>query len=152
MDNIQNRSECSRCHYNFVCGYSATGFIKCPSCAHNFKHGEKINHGSRCSICSNRYCGTNNIFIKDDCPAMMSDGRFITCYTSTNELTESMRKMNKFTSPNEFRIFMQNHGDDFINTERQFIINENTCHPKTACSQGWFNLWNKSKGNWSKFI
>ncbi len=79
----------------------------------------------------------------------MSDGRFITYYNSTNELTEAMRKLNGFSSPNKFRTFMQNNGDKFMDLERRYITNNNTCYPLTACGEGWYDLWEKKFGNWA---
>jgi hypothetical protein len=95
-----------------------------------------------------KYHGGNNVYYKSGCPALMNDARFITYYNSSNELTENMRKMNGFRSPNQFRNFMQNNGDLFMGTEREYQIKNNTCMPNTACSQGFFNLWEKYDGSW----
>jgi len=148
-NNLHTREECPACHFVFVSGFDANSIRQCPSCKHKFQSGQKIDHGSGCSICSNRYRGSNNIFYNDGCPAIMSDGRFLTYYNSTNELTESMRKLNGIMSPNEFRTFMQKNGDLFMKAERNHLLKENTCSPNTACSQGWYDLWNKNGGNWS---
>lgn len=148
-NNLHNKEECPLCHFNFICGFDAKNLRQCPSCKSKFYSGQKINHGNGCSICTNRYCGSNNAYFMDRCPALMSDGRFITYYNSTNELTEAMRKLNGIKSPNEFRIFMQNNGALFMDAERQYIIKENTCSPTVACSQGWYDLWNKDNGNWA---
>jgi hypothetical protein len=96
-----------------------------------------------------KYAGTNNVYYRDGCPALMSDGRFITYYNSTNELTEAMRKMNGFKSPNEFRTFMQNNADKIMDAERSHIIRQNTCSPTTACSEGWNDLWTQHGGDWT---
>ena len=87
--------------------------------------------------------------LKIGCPALMADGRFITYYNSTNELTDAMMKLNGFKSSNEFRTFMQNNGNLFMNAERNYILKESTCAPKIACSQGWYDLWMKDDGNWA---
>lgn len=147
-NNLHNREECPACHFVFVVGFSEDGIRQCPSCKQKFLSGQKIDHGKGCSICLNRYHGSNNVYYKDGCPALMSDGRFITYYNSTNELTETMRKLNGFKSPNEFRTFMQKNGDLFMNAERDHIKKENTCSPGVACSEGWYNLWAKNRGNW----
>ena len=148
-NNLHTREECPACHFVFIVGYEPNGIRECPSCKKRFNSGQKIDHGKGCSICLNRYHGANNVYYKDGCPAIMSDGRFITYYNSTNELTETMRKLNGIRSPNEFRIFMQKHGDQFMNAERDHIVKENTCSPTTACSEGWYNLWTKNDGNWA---
>jgi hypothetical protein len=96
-----------------------------------------------------RYSGSNNVYYKDGCPALMCDGHFITNYASSNEITEAMRKINGFKSPNQFRTLMQANGEKFMNAERNYQVSHNTCTPKTACSEGWFDLWEKDRGNWA---
>ena len=95
-----------------------------------------------------RPMGSNNVYYPDGCPALMSDGRFITYYNSSNELTETMRKMNGFRSENQFRTFMQTNGDLFMNAERDYLMKNNTCSPQTACSEGWYDLWTMKDGYW----
>lgn len=156
-NNLYNKNECPGCHFVFVSGFDQNGIQQCPSCRHKFLSGTTVNHGNGCSICSARhnktknelYKGASNTFYKDGCPALMQDGRFITNYNSTNELTEAMRKLNGIRSPNEFRLFMQNNGEAFMDSERNFIEKENTCTPKVACSQGWHDFITKHKGDWS---
>ena len=96
-----------------------------------------------------RFTGGNNVYYKEGCPALMEDGRFITYYNSTNELTNAMQKLNNFRSANQFRTFMQNNGDLFMNIERRYQIAKNTCSPDTACSEGWYNLNTKYGGTWT---
>jgi hypothetical protein len=100
------------------------------------------------SFTPGKYAGSSNVYYKDGCPALMNDARFITNYGSSNELTESMRKMNGFKSPNQFRTFMQTNGQKFMDAERNYQIAHNTCTPTTACSEGWYDLWTKYGGNW----
>ena len=150
INSLHTREECPKCHFVFVAGFDPQNNRVCPSCRSNFISGQKPNHNNGCSICANRYRGSNNVHYKDGCPAIMSDGRFITYYNSTNELTEAMRKMNGFRSANQFRNFMQNNGKLFMNAERNHIVKENTCSPAVACSEGWYNLWNKYGGDWTK--
>lgn len=95
-----------------------------------------------------KYHGADNVYFKNGSPALMSDGRFITYHNSSNELTEKMRRMNGITNPHEWRAFMQNNGDLFMNTEREFQIKNNVCNTNTACSQGYYDLWNKNGGDW----
>ncbi|AKI80217.1 hypothetical protein QJ850_gp482 [Acanthamoeba polyphaga mimivirus] len=145
------REECPNCHFSYTKGFSNSIENKCPSCKHIYKSGDRVNHGPGCSICSSRTCGANNSLYKNGCPAIMSDGRFITNYNSSNELTEEMRKLNKIKSPNEFRLFLQNNGDKFMEAERNHLLRNNSCAPKIACSQGWYDLWTQNNGNWSNF-
>lgn len=154
MQNIQKnvdlytKEECPHCHFTFTSGYNPDKELHCVSCNNKFIRGQKIDHGRGCSICSNRNYGSNNVYYKDGCPAIMSDGRFITYYNSTNELTESMRKLNGFMNPNQFRNFMQRNAHLFIQAERDFLNKNNTCNPSTACSEGWYNLKAKNNGVW----
>lgn len=136
-NSLHNREECPACHSTFISGFDSNNIKQCPSCHQKFTSTSAANRGA------------NNVYYRDGCPALMSDGRFITYYNSTNELTETMRKLNGIKSPNQFRNFMQNNGNLFMNAERNFITKENTCSPTTACSQGWFDLWEKNNGNWS---
>lgn len=150
-NNLYTKEECPNCHFSFVGGFDPQNIRNCPSCKTKFASGQKVNHGVGCSICKSRYHGSNNVYYKDGCPAIMSDGRFITNYNSTNELTESMRKLNGFKSANQFRNFMQKNGELFMNKERDYIEKNNTCAPKVACSEGWYNLWAKHGGDWAAY-
>lgn len=149
-NNLHSREECPECHFSFIGGYDANNLRRCPSCQTEFVSGQKRNHGSGCSVCAARYKGANNVYYKDGCPALMSDGRFVTNYNSSNELTENMRKLNGFNNSNRFRNFMQASGDLFMKAERNHIVKENTCAPSVACSQGWRDL--RTNGNWPTAI
>ena len=135
-NNLHTMEHCPLCRYSFIAGYDTENLRKCPSCDQQF-------------ISSAKTRGANNVYYRDGCPALMNDARFITYYNSTNELTETMRKLNHIRSPNEFRTFMQNNADLFMNAERTYLERENTCSPTTACSEGWYNLWTKNRGNWA---
>jgi|SRR5271154_4227825 hypothetical protein len=149
LNNLHTREECPGCHFVFVSGFDPQGVRECPSCNKKFLPGSRIDHGKGCSVCYMRYHGANNVYYKDGCPALMSDGRFITYYNSSNELTEAMRKLNGFRSANQFRTFMQVNGDLFMASEREFQVKKNTCAPRTACSEGWYDLWTKKGGYWA---
>jgi len=137
-NSLYSKVKCPRCHHAFISGYDQNGEKSCPSCKYQF------------TVTSPSERGTNNIYYRDGCPALMSDSRFLTYYNSTNELTEKMRALNGFRSANQFRTFMQNNGNLFITSERNYLTNENTCCPGTACSQGWYDLWNKKDGYWAR--
>lgn len=98
---------------------------------------------------NSRYRGSNNVYYKDGCPALMNDGRFITYYNSTNELTNQIQKLNGFKSANQFRTFMQTNGSTIMATERLYQIRKNTCMPHVACSQGYYDLWTKYGDYWA---
>jgi|SRR5579872_3149979 len=144
-----NTEECPDCHFVFVVLDDPQMVRTCPSCHSRFMCGDKKIHRKDCAVCHFRYHGGNNVYYKDGCPALMSDGRFLTYWNRTNELTEAMRKMNGFRSENQFRTFMQANGDLFRNSERNYLIQNNTCEPTTACSEGWYDLWSKKGGYWA---
>ena len=146
-NNMHTKEECPNCHFTFISGFNPNSQRKCPSCQIKFTSGQRINHGKGCAVCLNR--SSNNVYYKDGCPAIMSDGRFITNYNSSNELTEAMRRLNGIRSPNQFRTFMQNNGKLFMDAERAYMLKQNTCKPTTACSEGWYDLWTKNNGNWA---
>jgi len=142
--NMPSKCQCPLCRFIFMAGGSISNVVNCPSCNLKFKRAFPP---SKCH--KPKYEGANNVYYKDDCPALMNDGRFITYYNSSNELTEAMRKMNGFRSANQFRTFMQNNGELFMAAERKYIIDKNTCEPHTACSEGWYDLWTKRDGYWA---
>jgi len=100
------------------------------------------------SFVPGKYPGSSNIYFKDGCPALMNDGRFLTNFHSANEITEEMKRANGIANPNNFRSFMQANGQKFMDAERTYLMNHFTCTPKTACSEGWYNLWTANEGNW----
>lgn len=145
---LQKKEDCPKCHFLFIAGFAYDNTVECPKCKFIFISGKKINH-SNCTICKNQSKGSDNIWYRSGCPALMSDGHFITYYNSSNELTNDMMKINGFTDPNKFRIFLQNNGKQFMDMERNNVVRQNTCTTSSACSQGWYDLWNKFNGNWS---
>jgi len=144
-NNLHTREMCPNCHFVFVSGYDPDDIRQCPSCHQKFISKSMPNNCH--SNTTNR--GANNVYYRDQCPALMSDGRFLTDYNSTNELTNAMRKKNGFQSSNQFRIFMQTNGDLFMNAERKHLLNKNTCQTNIACSEGWYDLWTKRRGSWA---
>lgn len=148
FNNLHVREECPLCHYVFIRGYDNSNLKICPSCKSQYSSGKKPSPPSNYPSGTNKCIGSNNVYFKNGCPAIMSDGRFITYYNSTNELTEQMRKLNGIKSSNAFRTFMQNNAEKLMDTERNYINQQNTCSPSTACSEGWYDLWTKNNGNW----
>lgn len=145
ISSLYTSEQCPRCGYTFSIGFDNSNIVKCPSCRTNY---EKTKNAP-CTTCRTDYPGDNNGYYKQGCPALMSDGRFLTNYRSSNELTDQMMKLNGIKSSNEFRNFLQNNANKFINSEREYLLNQNTCDPKTGCSQGWYDLWNVNGGDWS---
>ncbi|MEM0354176.1 MAG: hypothetical protein QXW79_01205 [Thermoplasmata archaeon] len=150
MVNLCMYEDCPFCHHTFIAGFDPRNLRVCPSCKNAFISGQKPKHDSSCIFCSNKYKGTNNIYYLHGCPAIMADGRFVTYYNSTNEITENMKKVNGFHRTNDFRNFMQKNGVLFIEAERDYHIRKHRCSPSFACSMGWYDLWVKYHGDWTK--
>lgn len=109
----------------------AIEIIICPSCHSSFR---SKNHQKRENV-----AGCNNIY-KNNCPALMSDGRFATYYNSANELTEALMKSNGFLDSNKFRSYLQDNAINFINNERKLLHENNSCYPNITCSESWYDL------------
>jgi len=69
----------------------------------------------------------DNRYYRYKCPALMSDGRFITSYVDSDVLNQYIRHVNHIGSANDFRMFLQKNGDSIINREREYLISKNTC-------------------------
>lgn len=160
LKSLYNKCQCPHCNFIFVAGYTNTGNVKCPTCKQSFNNMKETGcTGDSCPAqdspttlalpYQSNYTGSNNMYYKIGCPALMSDGRFITYHGSTNELTDALRKKYNFTNSNDFRTFFLTNADKMINDERRDLINKNTCKSKIGCSQGWNELWNVNGGNWS---
>jgi len=87
--------------------------------------------------------GSNNVYYKQGCPALMEDARFITTYNSTNELTNQMQRMNNINNSNQFRQFLQQNAEQIMNSEREYQIKTNTCTPNISCSEGFYEIHNQ---------
>ena len=77
----------------------------------------------------------DNRYYKFGCPALMSDGRFLTSYVDSDVLNQYIRHVNKLNSANDFRIFLQKNGDSIINRERAYLIKKNTCGVHGTCAK-----------------
>jgi hypothetical protein len=119
--------------------------LQCANCLAKFVPGLVPNDRNCADL---KKGGGNNVYFRQGCPALMEDGRFITNYRPSNELTDEMQKANGFRSSNQFRTFMQNNGNEFMDTEREYVVKHNSCAPTSSCSQGWTDLWSLYGGNW----
>lgn len=120
---LYTKEKCPYCHFIFIGGYDPDNIRKCPSCERKFVSGN--------------YEGTNNIHYKNGCPALMSDGRFLTYYNSSHELTEIIRRLQGVCSTNKFRTLMQNNPHIFMEIENSYTKKECPCYPTIGCSEGW---------------
>ena len=62
-----------------------------------------------------------------NCPAIMSDGRFMTNYTSTQKMVANIKQMNNITDENEFRAFLQKNGSGLIEKQKKFLLQSKMC-------------------------
>jgi hypothetical protein len=95
--------------------------------------------------------GMDNAYFRSGCPPVMSDGRFMTYYNSTNELTNKLQKASGYASSNSFRTHLQNNAENIMAAETKRIKNEYGCNPTISCSQGFFDLHTIHGGDLSKF-
>ena len=68
---------------------------------------------------------SNNKFF--DCPALMSDGRFITDYRSSNTVNDMIRISNNTLSSFEYRQFLTNNAEDIMKINDDYLMNKNSC-------------------------
>lgn len=62
-----------------------------------------------------------------DCPALMSDGRIITDYRSSNTLNDMIRISNNTLSSYEYRQFLTNNAVDIMKVNNDYLMNKNSC-------------------------
>jgi len=75
----------------------------------------------------------DNRYFSLGCPALMQDGRFLTNYTRFNVVDQFVKKMNEINSAQTYRQFLQKNGDDFLNKERAYLVQNNTCSVNGQC-------------------
>jgi hypothetical protein len=69
----------------------------------------------------------NNSYVSQDCPALMSDGRFVTDYRPSNELHSSIRYHNRLYDSNQYRQFMINNAEKMMQMTRDFYSDLRGC-------------------------
>lgn len=79
-------------------------------------------------------------------PITMSDGRFVTRYRSTNELTNDLQQLNNIPSNNRFREFLQSNALKIMKAEREEY--ERNYNIPVACSQGFYDF-HRNGQNWT---
>jgi hypothetical protein len=62
-----------------------------------------------------------------NCPAKMSDGRIFSDYRSSTRKNEYMKFINGITRDDDYRIFLQNNGQQIVNSEFNFYKKSQTC-------------------------
>lgn len=133
---VQNKSDTCP-----SCGIFAQNTELCPNCGGFLKDLKQLKN-----IRMNQ--GANNQYWNNGCPALMSDGRFISNWRPSTEITNEIGMMNGLSNSNQLRLFMQENGLNLMKEQRAFLIQTNTCAPATACSQGFYDLWMNKNGAW----
>ena len=62
-----------------------------------------------------------------DCPALMSDGRLMTDYRSSNTLNDMIRISNNTLSSYEYKNFLVNNASNIMKINNDYISNKNSC-------------------------
>ena len=78
----------------------------------------------------------NTSFAEFNCPALMSDGRFITNYFPNQVFNETIRNLNKINSSHEYRMFLQKNGQSMMEKETKNLIERNSCKASNKCGKG----------------
>ena len=69
---------------------------------------------------------------RHNCPALMSDGRYLADWRTANTREQFNKAMNGFTNDNEFRVFMQLNAEKIIDNEWNMMRKNQSCNPKTC--------------------
>jgi hypothetical protein len=78
-------------------------------------------------------------------PPIMSDGRFITDYSSANELTDRLVRSNGLRTSAQIREFMEKNGGRLLSEDRQRLLEANRTVQSIGCSESW-ETWVKRLG------
>lgn len=75
----------------------------------------------------------DNRYFKNGCPPLMQDGRFITNYMESRVFEQFIRNVNNIGSAQEYKRFLQVHGDNIMNRERAYQESINNCAVHGKC-------------------
>lgn len=68
----------------------------------------------------------------NECPAKMSDARFLTDYRSSNTREQYIKSINGLTNTDEYRVFLQSNGEQIMDKEWEAITDKNSCKATTC--------------------
>jgi hypothetical protein len=119
-----NKIECLNCKNSFYVGVKPQQQIICPVCKKEIKI---LRHQN----------GENNIYFQSGCPAVMSDGRFLTNHKSTHQLSHMMMKRNGIDDHHRYRHFLQKNGEQIMKSDITYQLKKNTCQFPYGCSEEW---------------
>ena len=75
-----------------------------------------------------------------DCPALMSDGRLMTDYRSSNTLNDMIRISNNTLSSYEYRNFLTNNATNIMKINNDYITNKNSCNSSEVITVPFSNV------------
>jgi hypothetical protein len=75
----------------------------------------------------------DNRYWSNSCPALMSDGRFITNYIRFNVFDQFIRNINDIGDNHDYRAFLQNNAGEIIRLERDVNVKQHTCNVNGKC-------------------
>lgn len=64
------------------------------------------------------------------CPAKMEDGRFLTDYRTSNTREQYIKSINGFVRDDEYRMFLQQNGEQILDKEWTHLKDKNLCATK----------------------
>lgn len=70
---------------------------------------------------------------KQGCPALMSDGRFVTNYMDNDVFNQTIKKMNKIGNSHEYREFLQKNAETIIKRETESFLKKCSCNTEGKC-------------------
>lgn len=69
----------------------------------------------------------DNKYWLNNCPAKMSDGRFITDYTNAKVMNQEIKRINGIKSVHEYRHFLQKNRDKIAKNQEQYLQDNFSC-------------------------
>ena len=65
--------------------------------------------------------------VYSSCPALMSDGRFLTDWNGSTRRNEYIKHINDLVRDDDYRVFLQQNGSNILNKEWNYLVTENGC-------------------------
>ena len=75
----------------------------------------------------------DNRYYSYNCPPLMSDGRFLTSYVRSKVFDQYIRNINNIDSSQDYKLFLQNNGDQILNNLKSYLRENNTCQIEGKC-------------------
>ena len=72
-------------------------------------------------------CNNTNNNKYFDCPALMSDGRLMTDYRSSDTVNDMIRINNDVKSSNNYRQFLTHNAENIMSINEDYIVEKNGC-------------------------